>query len=204
MANEPIREVVVNGNTYQIEADTSAIEAQLTAEDDLEFQFSKSGSKYGYKDANGNFVPFKNPTGTKSITANGTYDVTDYASVSINVDSGNSYFGGARGLFSARMQGQNLGVYDGNGKYLGTSATVKKAGTYTFSIAGTGSNSYYGSAMYISVNGTAVVSVGTGSAQHGTNSTTKYLNVGDVLRFYPSNADFGQTFDGIACVVLNG
>ena len=119
-------------------------------------------------------------------------------------ESSAAFFGGGRGLFSARMQGQNLSVYDGNGKYLGTSATVKKAGTYTFSVAGTGSSSTYGSAMYISVNGTVIVGVGTGSSQRVTTSSTKYLNVGDVLRFYPSNADYGQTFDGIACVVLNG
>ena len=31
----------------------------LTASDDLKFKFTKSGTKYGYEDTNGNFIPFK-------------------------------------------------------------------------------------------------------------------------------------------------
>lgn len=66
-----------------------SISESLTADDKLMFQFAKLGTNYGYLDADGNFVPFKNPIGTKSITANGTYDVTDYASVIVNIKAYN-------------------------------------------------------------------------------------------------------------------
>ena len=67
---EAIDEVVSNQKTT---------DDKLTASDDLVFDFTKSGSEYGYKDANGNFVPFKT-THTDTYTypsgsTGGTYDM---------------------------------------------------------------------------------------------------------------------------------
>jgi hypothetical protein len=69
----PINAVNLNHMEDGIADAASAINQlgqNLTAGDDLRFQFSKSGNKYGYKDANGNFVSFKTAhTGTYNATS---------------------------------------------------------------------------------------------------------------------------------------
>lgn len=91
MANEPIRAVVVNGNTYELLADSAEVRDLLTAEDNTVFQFVKEGNKYGCRDANGNFIPFDKVqagktatagTSVKTVTPDGDYD--GLASVTIN------------------------------------------------------------------------------------------------------------------------
>ena len=87
----PASKVVYDNTGTQIVATKvqgaiTELATDLTA-NGLMFKFSKSGNAYGYKDENDNFVPFKNPIGTKSITANGTYDVAEYASAEVNVPS---------------------------------------------------------------------------------------------------------------------
>jgi hypothetical protein len=87
---------------------TKADKSMLIAEDNLEFKFSKQGSNYGYLNASGNFVPFKNPTGSKSITANGIYNIADYASAIVNVSCDNQASGVFNGPLDDNGDGQDI------------------------------------------------------------------------------------------------
>ena len=75
------------------------ISDNLTASDNLKFRFGKdSQGRYGYYNSAGTLIPFKNPTGTRSITANGTYDVTDYASANVQVQNTETFNIAANGV----------------------------------------------------------------------------------------------------------
>jgi len=51
------------------EKDITQLNTNLTASDNLRFQFTKSGNDYGYKDSNGNFHPFNRVQASKTVTA---------------------------------------------------------------------------------------------------------------------------------------
>lgn len=61
-------DVELNDGTT-VEAKIDELKSSLTASDNLEFNFTKNGNKYGYKDSNGTFVPFKTVQASKAVTA---------------------------------------------------------------------------------------------------------------------------------------
>ena len=59
----------LNENVAKHEKDITQLNTNLTASDNLKFQFTKSGNDYGYKDSNGNFHPFNRVQASKTVTA---------------------------------------------------------------------------------------------------------------------------------------
>ena len=56
-------------NINETNVAVNQLNTDLTASDNLKFQFTKSGNDYGYKDTNGNFHPFNRVQASKTVTA---------------------------------------------------------------------------------------------------------------------------------------
>lgn len=145
--------VTLDGTTLMDISDTTAVASDVAQG---KYFYTASGQK-----ATGSSTAIV-PTGTKSITANGTgIDVANYASVDVNVPTGGS--------------SKNIQVYQGydevaSSSYVATDVTltVAKTGTYKVSWMGfrnstsgtSGSQLYIGDTAYGSANTTFVRSYG--------------------------------------------
>lgn len=161
------------------------LDDNLTASDNLKFKFKKSGSKYGYLDANGNFIPFDKVQASKTVTA-GTSNKT------VTPDSG---YSGIASVTVAPTPSQSKTltasrsaqtVTPDSGKLL-SSVTVNglaPSGTYTASSRGSsldmGASSNY---RYVNTNSVPNSNSGTytvtsnGTKDMGATNSNRYVNV---------------------------
>lgn len=76
---------MVTDEVFALANSMGDIDENLTASDDTVFKFTKSGNKYGYLDANGNFNPFnKGAIYLGEYSANTSINVSDLGATSVN------------------------------------------------------------------------------------------------------------------------